>query len=478
MGVMVLADHTGDPLTDTHNDDTRKGMNDLKRQPQRPSWREYQRGLKRPVKRAPRRRLVLALAALSVVLLCVYMGWPATGATNVAPTTAIIERPSDATPSIGKKDVQLLLSRVTPNDLLAEQVELPFREQRFTVETSLDETLQERLIQALDRKNSRYIGVVVMEPDSGRILAMAGFDKADPQANPCLRSTFPAASLFKIVTAAAAVDQCGYSSNTTVRFNGYKHTLYKSQLKETRNRYTHAVSFGASFAESINPVFGKLGQLHLGKRALEEYALGFGFNQDLDFELHVPPSHLAVRDTPYHWAEIASGFNNETTISPIHGAVMTACILNEGRMVSPIFVERIMDPEGREIYAAHASWEQRAMTTRASTVLKAMMEKTVQSGTARKTFRGSQRDPILSRLRMGGKTGSISNRAHDQRFDWFVGFAQDKNGPGKLVVASLVAHEAYIGVRAGTYARMAFSHYFKGHWAQQNDATARSKANG
>ena len=458
------------------NDDVSNSMNNPKRLPKRPSWREYQSRLKRPAKRVPRRSLMLVLSAISAAVLCIYMAWPSTGATNVAPTAAKIALSTDETILIGKKDVQLLLSRLAPNDLLAESIQLPFKGQRFTVETSLDPTLQDRLIDAMDRKNSRYIGVVVMEPDSGRILAMAGFDKTDPQANPCLHSNFPAASLFKIVTAAAAVDQCGYSDRTTVRFNGYKHTLYKNQLKETNNQYTQAVSFGASFAESINPVFGKIGQLYLGKQTLEEYGLAFGFNQSLDFELPVTPSNLTIRDTPYHWAEIASGFNNETTISPVHAAMMAASILNQGRLVPPALVERIVDAGGREIYRAHASWEQRTMTTKASTVLAKMMEKTVQSGTARKLFSGSKRDAILSRLRIGGKTGSISNRNNDARFDWFVGFAQDKNGPGQLVVAALVAHEEYIGVRAATYARMAMAHYFRGQWAQQNNTAARSNS--
>jgi len=200
---------------------------------------------------------------------------------------------------------------------------------------------------------------------------------------------------------------------------------------------------------------------------LEQYGLGFGFNQPLDFELAVPISNLNVGDRPYHWAEIASGFNNETTLSPLHAAVMVSAVLNDGRMVSPTIIERIEDGSGREIYRPHATWQRRAMTTRATTVLADMMEKTVQSGTARRLFRGSKRDPVLSQLRIGGKTGSIDNLSHDARFDWFVGFAQDKRSQKGLIVAVLVAHEEYIGRRAATYARMAMSHYFKNYLADQ-----------
>lgn len=403
-----------------------------------------------------------------------YLGLTATGATNIEKPAIDFQAPTSAELLISKKDVQLLLSPMNINDLMNSSVELRVKDQDFNVETSLDPELQHRLIQSMDRKNSRYIGIVVMEANTGRVLAMAGFDKSDPEANPCLYNTFPAASLFKIVTAAAAVDQCNFSCATSVRFNGYKHTLYKSQLKETNNRYTRTISFADSFAQSVNPVFGKIGKLKLGKHVLEEYGLGFGFNQPLDFELPVAPSRLSVGDTPYHWAEVASGFNNDTTLSPLHAAVMVSAVLNQGLMATPSLVERIVDANGRVIYRSHATWERRAMTTHAANVVEGLMESTVKSGTARRLFRGQKRDPVLSQLRIGGKTGTIYNRSHDARFDWFVGFAVGKHSPRRLIVAALVAHEEYIGIRAGTYARMAITHYFQNHLAKHATQDAKS----
>jgi membrane carboxypeptidase/penicillin-binding protein len=97
------------------------------------------------------------------------------------------------------------------------------------------------------------------------------------------------------------------------------------------------------------------------------------------------------------------------------------------------------------------------------------MQTTVRSGTGRKAFRNHRRDRILSKLKIGGKTGNICNRSHDARFDWFVGFAEEKRGHGRLVFAALVAHEEYIGIRATQYARMAMTHYFKSHIARHED---------
>jgi peptidoglycan glycosyltransferase len=304
-----------------------------------------------------------------------------------------------------------------------------------------------------------------MEADSGRIQALAGFNKTDPDSNPCLLNAFPAASVFKIVTAAAAVDHCGYTADTKIHFNGYKHTLYKNQLKERINPYTNTLSFKDSFAQSVNPVFGKLGALYLDRTVLEEYATAFGFNQPINFELPVEPSHIRIEEDTYQRAEIASGFNNDTTLSPVHAAMMASAVMNKGRMVAPTIVDRITDDQGRLLYEARPSWPRRAMSSQASNVLTRLMETTVRSGTGRKAFRNYTRNGVLSKLDIGGKTGSIDNLAHDARFDWFVGFANEKKGPGRLAVAVLVAHEEFIGIRAAQYAKMAMTQYFKSQFA-------------
>jgi cell division protein FtsI/penicillin-binding protein 2 len=307
---------------------------------------------------------------------------------------------------------------------------------------------------------------------------MVGFDKNGSDVNPCLRNSFPAASIFKIVTAAAAVDHCGYEANTKLRFNGYKHTLYRNQLKEHSNRYTNTVSFKDSFAQSINPVFGKIGVLYLGKAILEKHAQAFGFNQPIDFELPVSASRFQIREVPYHWAEIASGFNHDTTISPIHAALMASAVVNQGRMVAPTIVDRVIDDEGQLLYHNQTQWLGRAMTPKASTVLSRLMEATIQAGTGRKSFRDRRRHKVLSKLNIGGKTGSIYNRSHDAKFDWFAGYAKQKKGSAQLAIAVLVAHEEYIGTRATKYARWAIDHYFKSHLAKPNTGAAPKTAGG
>ena len=441
------------------------------------SWREYQDHLKKCQRPRRTRRWIASGMVLTAVLAVVFIvqGYFSPSADG-RPAPEIV-KPAPSLPAhllISKQDVRIILEHSNAQELLDKQIDLPFKNQRIHVETSLDPELQSHLDKAMDRKNSRFIGVVVMEADTGRVLALAGFNKIAPNNNPCLINAFPAASLFKIVTAAAAVDHCGYNSNTKMRFNGYKHTLYKRQLKELVNRYTNTMPFKDCFAQSVNPVFGKIGALYLNRIVLEKFAAAFGFNQPIDFELPVKPSHIEIKDDAYQRAEIASGFNYDTTISPLHAAMMASTVLNDGRMVVPTLVDRITDENGRLLYEARTAWQGRAMSPKASGVLTRLMETTIRSGTGRKVFRNYTRNRILSKLDIGGKTGSISNRDHDARFDWFVGFANEKKGPAELIVAALVAHEEYIGRRAGEYAKIAMAYYFQSRFARQETSQSGS----
>jgi penicillin-binding protein A len=446
--------------------------------PQRPSWREYQGRLQVKAARRQRLKLWLAYAAL---LCAVVFGLTTLLSRQESPANPIPEkrppldpkRPATAS-RIEKKDVCKLLDGQSLLNLQQGSFEISPNGQPCRIDTSLDESLQAMLVEKLDRVNSRYIGIVAMDPTTGRILAMAGYDKTEAGINPCTANSFPAASIFKIVTAAAAAQELGYSSGTELQFNGSKHTLYKSQLKEATQRYTTRITFGNSFAQSVNPVFGKIGALKLGRKRLEEYGTAFGFNQAFGFELSLLPSRLAIGDDPYNLAEIASGFNNDTTLSPIHAAIMVSAVLNEGRLVEPTIIDQVVDSQGNVLYHNSAASLSQALGPQASAVVRSMMETTVKSGTARRAFRGSARDKVLSRLNIGGKTGSISNRTNDERFDWFVGYATEKEGPEKMVLAVVVAHEKFIGRRAGEYARLAFKTYFTNYFARDE---AKSQQN-
>jgi len=441
------------------------------------NWRNYQRKLKRTasinkiIKNIPKYSVVFFFVLILVCGIISGLGGIACHHTpilngNTPDDKADIHHSHKK--SITKRDVQTLVDGKSLINLNEKGFDFVFNEQNFRADTSLDIPLQQFLLDNLDQSTAQYIGIVAMDPNTGRILSMVSYDKASQYNNPCIDNRFPAASIFKIVTAAAAIEKCNFNSGSILKYNGGKYTLYKSQLKKRTNRYTNRITFKDSFAQSVNPVFGKIGSLYLGKTVLENYAEAFGFNQNIDFEIPVAPSHIYLSDEPYQWAEIACGFNHETTLSPLHGALITSAILNQGRLVEPTIVDQITNETGQVIYRSHLITLNQAITPKSVKIVNNLMEATIKSGTCRKAFRGYRKDQILSKLNIGGKSGSIDNKAHDARYDWFVGFAEEKDGHEKLVMSVIVAHEKYIGTRASHYARMAMKQYFRNYFAKKS----------
>jgi len=446
---------------------------------QQNNWRKYQHSLlsKKRYHRKKNRLIYVLLIPILIILVYSMFGF-GTIASNYKenlPFIPIPEVPSKNDSSEtkktdtqivqptfwSKKKVRQLLSDRSLINMTQNRLNITYDNTKYFVKTSIDEELQRYLLKKMKKSYTRYLGIVVMAPKSGRILAMVGFDKTHGTDNPCIEKRFPAASVFKIVTAAAAIEICGLDPDSKLAFNGNKYTLYKRQITNKINRYTTRVTFKNSFAQSINPVFGKLGCLYLGKSALEEYAEGFGFNQRVNFELPVNKSKLHVKNERFHQAEIACGFNRDTLITPLHGALLVSSILNDGKVPEPSIVDEIIDEKGRKLYKGQRGILNKAVSSKTCRTLKQLMNATVKSGTARKSFRGFRRDRILSRLNIGGKTGSLSNRKHDVRFDWFVGFAEQKTGSEQIVISAVVAHHKYIGTRASRYARSTIKQYFK-----------------
>ncbi len=437
------------------------------------SWQARQARRKKTV--AVKKATKTAIRYLSVVPLfvCVIygsiVGLSGSGC-QLKKTTAAV--PIESEPAVpGKVDVQAILDEKIWVNCTERGFDFDKDGVKYLVETSLDPALQALILKKMDRVNSKYIGFVAMEPSTGRVLSMVGFDKTDSENNPCVQSRFPAASIFKIVTAAAVVEKCGFTPSSKLTYNGRKHTLYKRQLKDRVNRYTNTISFQNSFAQSVNPVFGKIGANYLGKVTLEKYAEAFGFNHSIDFELPLSPSHVSLTDESYQWAEIASGFNNDTTMSPVHGALLSSVILNRGKLVEPTIIDRIIDENGEVFYNSQLNSLNQVISADTSKVVFDLMQSTIKNGTCRKAFRGYRRDRILSKLNIGGKTGSINNRTNEVRFDWFVGFAQEKKGQEQIAIAVMVAHEKYIGKRASYYARIAIKEHFQNYFAQNGKKT-------
>ncbi|MBW1801116.1 MAG: hypothetical protein JRJ85_10355 [Deltaproteobacteria bacterium] len=332
----------------------------------------------------------------------------------------------------------------------------------FHVETSIDTGLQNYITNLLNRSLTHNAAVVVMKPDNGQILALVnhGNGPANQSENLCLKAAFPAASLFKIVSAAAAIEARGFRPEKSLAYRGRNYTLYRSQLTRKKGRYTTKVSFKKACSKSINPVFGKMGIYDLGRVLMEEYAGKFLFNRNIPFDMPLEMSRIQIADDDFALAEIASGFNKRTLISPLHAALITSAIANGGKMMTPWFVKRVRDDTGHILYHVHPAEIVQPIKAETASTLRILMNETVRNGTVRKSFRSLLRRKQFKDVEFGAKTGTINDRLDKFKFDWVTAYALPKTGRGGICLTTLAIHGEKLGIRARDIARLIIKNHF------------------
>jgi peptidoglycan glycosyltransferase len=361
--------------------------------------------------------------------------------------------------TFSEEDLCNLLSRVDLRGPLGERVVLSNAGVPFTAQTTIDPELQDFIFRLFEQSRTVKAAAAVLNPLDGRILALASHGDDGAAGGICLRAGFPAASLFKIVASAAALEVAGFTPDQPVSFVGRKHTLYKKQLASGTSRYSTTTTFREAFADSINPVFGKLGIYDLGQETIARYAGKFLFNQTIPFDLPIEMSAVDVPKDPFGIAEITSGFNKRTLISPIHAALMTAAIANDGTMMRPWLVASVVSPSGETVFQGCPSALASPIDKETAGELRVLMQDTVRTGTLRKTFRPLRRKRSFREVELGAKTGSINDNEDRYRFDWVTGYAIPKGRNRAIVVTVLAVHGERIGAKSGEIARRIIEQY-------------------
>jgi len=406
--------------------------------------------------------------------------WIASGAAVLAVTaTAVLLSPGSGRasrglaqlskhilPSIEKSEIAALLGthRFNSKELVNGDFPVSDRGRQINLHLTLDKDLQERVENLYDRYDPAYAAFVAMDPETGKILAMVDHSSDGHEGNLALQATFPAASVFKVVTSAAALGEGKIPPNTRFPVNGRYGTLYKSNLRNTVNRWTRFISIEEAFAKSVNTVFAKIAMNRVGPTVMQKYADNFGFNQTVDFEMPMEMGSAVIpTDDEFGLAESGSGYTRRQTLNPIQGAMIAASVINGGSMPAPYIVESATDLDGNHLYEAEVNKKLfRPLDKETSRSLAMIMEHTVTQGTARKEFRDYNHHPLLSKLFIGAKTGSLSGTAPAGKYDWFVGFAQSSANPRqKIAFASMIVNRKYWKVKSAHIAREAIIQHFK-----------------
>jgi len=433
------------------------------------NWRDFQKQEKR---RLARRRLFKRLPKLSLHILGLLLAfslllltgnWLSANLPDDQDRTGVKPQESkDTDYKYLRSDLPGLISRLPVYGPMSEYV-AGLDVQDIKVETSIDQRLSDYINNLLNRSRTMEAAVVMLRADNGQILALTGYaeNSGKQPETLCLKAEFPAASIFKIVASAAAIEAKGFTPNQTLTYQGGRYTLYKRQLKRKPSKYNNRVSFMSAFSKSINPVFGQIGIYDLGQKIMNDYGERFLFNQDIPFDLPLSSSFLEVPEDDFGLAEIASGFNKSTKISPLHAAMITASIINKGIIMQPWIVSKITNGSDKILYQNEIEVIARPITENTARQLKILMEDTVKHGTCRAAFSGLNRKRSYNPIDLGAKTGTINDLSDQYKIDWLVAYAlPNKEGYG-VAIAVLAVHGELLGIRAKDIAGSILNYYLK-----------------
>src|SRR5690606_8355299 len=151
------------------------------------------------------------------------------------------------------------------------------------VSYSIDHSLNDYIKRLIKRTRSDYSAVVVIDNNTGEVLSLVDYDKKNDRYGRALavNATSPAASLFKVITAADLIENTSVTKDSLFSYNGRASTLYRSQLQPKKTKWTRTISFERAFAYSNNVIFGKAALQNLEPLSLTKMADKFGFNRPI-----------------------------------------------------------------------------------------------------------------------------------------------------------------------------------------------------
>ncbi len=325
---------------------------------------------------------------------------------------------------------------------------------------TVDPSLQRRAEDIFTKYKVPAGAAVVLNSRTGRVLTLAQTRKkpafAD-SAEVALDPSPPAASLFKVVTAAALLDSGKTSIAAKTCYHGGSRKLLLEHLRDSPKADTACASVANALGKSINAIFAKLTDRLLVRGDLSGYAERFGFNRSLPFDIPLEPSSAQIPADRLERARTGAGFWH-THLSPLHAAMIFQALAQKGAMLRPYVVDHVLDEQGAVIYRAEPQFIGRPVGEQTAKTLVRAMVTTVRRGTARKAFHDARGTPYLPGIDVAGKTGSLTGRHPYRAYSWFVGTAPaDKP---EVVASVLVVNEPRWRIKASTVAMQLLKKYF------------------
>ena len=321
--------------------------------------------------------------------------------------------------------------------------------------TTLDVDLQQTASDAIGKHRG---AVIVMEPDTGKILTMVSQpnfnanlvderwaelispDNTKAQlVNRATQGLYPPGSTFKIITALEYIreyDADSYSYHCT----GSAYIQGGTSIPCFDNKAHGTEDLETAFANSCNSAFSTIGT-QLNRSAFKNLCSTLMFNSNLPIGIEYNSSSFTLDDSSgiSEAQETAIG-QGKTMMTPIHNLMITAAIANDGVMMTPYLVDHVQTADKIIVEQTTPTALATVATADEAEQLTQYMRAVVTQGTGYALKNAS--------YKAAGKTGSAQYDSSDNVHSWFVGFAPDDDPEVALCV---ILEGGYTGVRNASY---------------------------
>ncbi|MFD3566619.1 peptidoglycan D,D-transpeptidase FtsI family protein [Streptomyces sp. NPDC058667] len=328
-----------------------------------------------------------------------------------------------------------------------------------TVLTTIDPEVQKAAYRALGNKKGAAVAV---DPATGRILGLVSTpsydpskiagttdgdawealttDEDKPMVNRALRQPLPPGSTFKLVVAAAALENGLYGSVDTATKSPDPYTLPSTRTvlrNENASAPCENATIRTALRYSCNNVFAKMAA-DLGQDRVRAMAERFGFNED---ELDVPVrAYASVYPSGMDRAQTAlTGIGQfDVTATPLQMAMVSAAIANDGLLAAPHLVSKVVDSDGDALTSVKDGDTERIVSSATAGQLRSAMRTVVDEGTGT--------NAAIAGVEVGGKTGTAQHGENNSKtpYAWFTSYAKASSDgkPGKQVAVAVMVEDS------------------------------------
>lgn len=313
----------------------------------------------------------------------------------------------------------------------------------LTIDEKIQYIVEKELAKAIDETHAEAGTVIVQNPHTGEVLALANwptfnpnvFNKVNPQAlkNRSVSDVYEPGSTFKIVTLAAALEEKITNPDEVV--NCQMGSIVVNGLR-IHDHHPYTGLTVEQILEHSSDVGAIKVALRLGEERFDRYIRAFGFGAQTRIEL--PGETRGITKPVSRWSKVSIGaisMGQEIGVSPVQLAAMVSTIANDGLYVAPRIVAGTTAPRSTpQLIAFHPAMGRRVISPLTAAQMKHMMEGVVLRGTGKKA--------ILDGYTSAGKTGTAQkidatgHYSHRQHIASFAGFAP-VNNPALTVLVVL-----------------------------------------